>query len=448
MSVISGELSPSGTGQAGTIKPETIVAVVQPSAGYSAPHRGAVRAFLQPTKRGVKRIELERGSSMLPRVFNMLWCEALNARKQYPISHFAMIHDDIAADMSLDLGWLDILLDELERTGADVISAVVPIKDEKGVTSTAIETDDPWWVRRLAMHEVFQLPETFSASDVPWNKDGRPLLLNTGLWLCKFDPAWVEKIEFHFYNRIVRMPDGEFMSQDQPEDWDVSRQFHALGLKCVATRKVPLVHGLPHWHNKSAWGTWPTDLAYLQSRRVLNAPTGPYAFPEEVPGWLSPAEGAALSRLAAGKAVLEIGSYCGRSTICLAQTAESVYAVDTFDGRATTSPRDTLAELCGNLITYGVMEKVTICRGSSDMTVPNIETAFDLAFIDGDHTREAVLRDAEMARAKLKEGGVLVFHDYGRPGDEGVTAAVDTLLKGGAELIDCCETVAVVRLAA
>ena len=37
-----------------------------------------------------------------------------------------------------------------------------------------------------------------------------------------------------------------------------------------------------------------------------------------VRGWLTQAEGDKLARLAEGKKVLEIGSYCGRSTIAMA----------------------------------------------------------------------------------------------------------------------------------
>ncbi len=428
------------------------VAIMQPSYARSVPSKHSARAFYRPTLRGIDRIELEQGTSMLPRCFNLLLADALNYKGERPITHLAMLHDDIAPDA----GWLDILLDELERTGADIISAVSPIKNEKGLTSTAIDVGDPWIVRRLTMHEVYQLPETFEAKDIRWNVGGKPLLVNTGCWLAKFDRAFWEAFAdeergngqsgFRFITKLHRMPDGVWASLDQPEDWQWSREAHALGQKVVATRKVLLDHEHPQWNNRSGWGQWPTDLAYLEWQRnlkTLNEGKGDFLFPADVAGWLSEEEGQALAKLAADKDVLEIGSYCGRSTICLAQAAKSVCAVDPFDGRATTAPRDTLAEFVGNLVTYGVMPKVTTYKGQSDMVVPDIRTTFDLAFIDGNHTQDAVRRDAEMARGKLNPGGLLAFHDYGRPGDEGVTAAVDSIIRDGASLLDVADTIAV-----
>ena len=431
------------------------VALMQPSAGYGAPYKKAVKAFLRPSA-SVDRVEFEQGTTSTPRTFNLLLCDALNAKMDRPFTAVAMIHDDVAPDGF----WLDTLLAELERTGAFMVSAVVPIRSNHGLVSTAVDMGDPWLVRRLTMHEVFKLPETFSAEDVLWNKHGGALLANTGCWVARFDREFWEAFAdgsrsadgqsgFRFINRIVRHPDGQFASQDIAEDWHLSREMHALGRKVLVTR-IPLEHGHPNYHTRSPWGAWPTDLGYLQYRRALSGEplVDGWRFPEDVRGWLSEAEGAALSSLAAGKMVLEIGSYCGRSTICLAQKAECVHAVDTFDGRATTEPRETLAEMIDNLVRYGVMERVTVYRGESREAVPQIETRVDLAFIDGNHSYQSVLQDARLAMAKLVPGGLLSFHDYNRPGDEGVTAAVNALIAGGAELLDVAESVAVLKPAA
>jgi hypothetical protein len=53
-----------------------------------------------------------------------------------------------------------------------------------------------------------------------------------------------------------------------------------------------------------------------------------WKFPTDVRGWLTPKEGETLAQLAEGKLVLEIGSYHGLSTICMAQTAKMVHAID------------------------------------------------------------------------------------------------------------------------
>src|SRR5689334_17640784 len=73
--------------------------------------------------------------TLLPTNCNRMLCSALNARKY---DWFAMLHDDIEPPPF----WVDILIDEAERYGADVVSAVVPIKDDSGATSTAIAKPD------------------------------------------------------------------------------------------------------------------------------------------------------------------------------------------------------------------------------------------------------------------------------------------------------------------
>lgn len=148
--------------------------------------------------------------------------------------------------------------------------------------------------------------------------------------------------------------------------------------------------------------------------------------------------------------VLEIGSFCGLSTICMAQTAARVYAADTFDGRATPLPGDTLEEFWGNVSRHGLTHRVTVCRGES--AAVEIPEPVDLAFIDGDHDYQAVLADLAVARRHLKPGGLVAFHDYRTSPDEagrwnpGVTRAVDCLLNADGALIERAGSVAVVSL--
>ncbi len=40
------------------------------------------------------------------------------------------------------------------------------------------------------------------------------------------------------------------------------------------------------------------------------------------------------------------------------------------------------------------------------------DRSLDLVFIDGEHTREAVMADARAWRPKVRSGGYLCFHDY------------------------------------
>jgi len=228
------------------------------SAGFRC--AGSARAFFRPGT--VDRLELEVSTSLAIRAFNILWSQALNARSEHAITHAAMLHDDVVPDD----GWLDVLLEEMERTGADMVSAVVPIKSGHGLTSTAVDADGaPWIVKRLTMAEVCNLPETFGLEDVGY---GSQLLLNTGLWVCRFTEEWVEQVAFKDHARIVKLPNGEYQSQDISEDWCWSRQLNDLGLKLMATRKVGLHHERQEFHNRSPWGAWATDEAYAAHRAI------------------------------------------------------------------------------------------------------------------------------------------------------------------------------------
>lgn len=161
-------------------------------------------------------------------------------------------------------------------------------------------------------------------------------------------------------------------------------------------------------------------------------------------GWLSAAEGQALAALAAGQTVLEIGSYCGRSTICLAQTARVVYALDWHQGDPGSGYRRTLTEFLDNIRRAGVENRIVPLVGRVEQLAGVLGTDWaDLAFVDGAHDYASAVRDARLALSCLKPGGTLALHDYGC--DEGVNQAVRELLAGGLELIAHVGTVAVLR---
>src|SRR5215471_7104271 len=60
--------------------------------------------------------------------YSSLLCICLN--NPTPFDYFAMLHSDIEPQP----GWLDILYEEMQAMEADVISAVVPIKNDQGTT--------------------------------------------------------------------------------------------------------------------------------------------------------------------------------------------------------------------------------------------------------------------------------------------------------------------------
>lgn len=165
-----------------------------------------------------------------------------------------------------------------------------------------------------------------------------------------------------------------------------------------------------------------------------------FVFPEGVDGWLSRGEGATLADAARGKIVLEIGSYCGLSTICMAQTAAKVISVDTHDGRGTPDQRNTLLEFMGNLKKHSVSNNVEVFVGTSTEFAKKevgIGQKYEFIFIDGSHDPESVREDIRVALALLKDGGLIAFHDYkdNVDSDYGVAQEVNKLLDAGAVMV-------------
>lgn len=239
-----------------------------PMYGY-AMQPGTARAAYQQASAERNVVVADWSGSLLGQTFNGLWCTALNQRGRFDIRYFAMLHSDIEPEAY----WIDKLIAELVTHDADVVSAVIPIKDDRGLTSTAVENPaDPWHVeRRLTMREVEQLPTTFGIADLGY-ADGRALLVNTGCWVCRFDSPWVEEVCFSIRDRIERSPNGTFRAAVQPEDWRFSRWLNERGLKAMATRAVKAHHvGIYRFPNHDrVWG-WETDQDCEAIRNERNA---------------------------------------------------------------------------------------------------------------------------------------------------------------------------------
>lgn len=421
---------------------------------YSGPTMQAARAFYRASALLDVKLSYQQ-ASLINSNCNAMWAWALNAAyRGRRIDYFALLH----ADVQPQDWWLDLLVAELERTGLDVLSVAVPIKDHKGLTSTALGDPDltKFWRChcRISMRELYDLPETFTAADC--GHPDRPLLINTGCFVCRFDLAWARQVWFASNDRIVFDEARDcFQPEAEPEDWHFARRLHGLGLKVGVTRAVRLSHrGETDWANDQAWGDLDFDREYLDVQSIVAPePPGGWRFPWDVEGWLSEEEGRYLANLAADKRVLEVGSYCGKSTICLAQGALSVHAVDTFDGRATPRQGPTLNRFRANLERHGVRQRVREFVGPASEVIPRLPgRGYDLVFIDGAHDLESVRHDAILAAGVLKSDGLLAFHDYREaPGqhdgrwDPGVTQTVNELVAAGGELINQVGTVAVVR---
>jgi len=141
-----------------------------------------------------------------------------------------------------------------------------------------------------------------------------------------------------------------------------------------------------------------------------------------VGGWLTDREAALLYTLArrcsGAGAIVEIGSWKGRSTICLAKgtrvgSQTPVYAIDPHTGMGGPYGANTWTfdEFKANIAAAGVEEAVIPLVQTSQDAVQEFEQPVELLFIDGGHDYDSVRRDFELWFPKVMDGGVIAFHD-------------------------------------
>lgn len=139
-------------------------------------------------------------------------------------------------------------------------------------------------------------------------------------------------------------------------------------------------------------------------------------------------EVARLRELAKGKRVLEIGGGHGYSTGAMAEVAEHVTSVDPHEDEMPNS-WDTINE---HLRERGVEDRVTLVRKPSSEALPALHESgerFDLVFVDGNHSEDAVRHDFSWGLDLLRPGGHLACHDYGNFDCPGVYSALKEVPK-------------------
>jgi MMP 1-O-methyltransferase len=165
---------------------------------------------------------------------------------------------------------------------------------------------------------------------------------------------------------------------------------------------------------------------------------------EAARGFMPPAEGLALYRTAAGYArlgpVLEVGTYCGKSTIYLAcavrQAGQVVVTVDHHHGSEENQPGweyhdaslvdlatgrlDTLPFFRSTLTGLGLDDDVIAIVGRSADVARLWQAPLGMLFIDGGHTEAAAQADYEGWAPRVAPGGALAIHDvFPDPADGG-----------------------------
>jgi MMP 1-O-methyltransferase len=164
-------------------------------------------------------------------------------------------------------------------------------------------------------------------------------------------------------------------------------------------------------------------------------------------GFMPPDEGDALHDAAVAAAdevpglpFLEVGSYCGRSTVWLGAAARAtntvVYAVDHHRGSeenqagwehhdpTVVDPRinkmDTLPIFRSTIHNAGLENEVFAIVGQSPAVAAHWKTPLAFLFIDGGHGVEPARLDYELWTPHVEMGGTLAIHDvFPDPADGG-----------------------------
>ena len=164
---------------------------------------------------------------------------------------------------------------------------------------------------------------------------------------------------------------------------------------------------------------------------------------DEVKGFLDVAEGAALYAAAEEMApqglCVEIGSYCGKSTILLGTACQkaggTLLAIDHHRGSEENQPGEeyfdpelddgaggmsSLLEFRANIRRAGLEDVVVpaLARSQVAARLPLAAPAF--VFIDGGHSMPAALADYQNWGVRVMQGGLLAIHDvFPNPADGG-----------------------------
>ena len=132
-----------------------------------------------------------------------------------------------------------------------------------------------------------------------------------------------------------------------------------------------------------------------------------------VPGWLTDEEGEALYELARrcdGRGVIvEIGSWKGKSTICLGLGSRAGRGVRLFAVDPHADYR--FGDFKTNIERAGVAELVTPIASLSQAAADTFDEPIALLFVDGSHEEALVREDFDKWVPKVVDGGWVAFHD-------------------------------------
>jgi predicted O-methyltransferase YrrM len=180
------------------------------------------------------------------------------------------------------------------------------------------------------------------------------------------------------------------------------------------------------------------------SHTDASAPDRLFALAEQVQGFMPDDEGRALYdaalRYLDGGVGVEIGTYCGKSTLLLGAAAQQtdgvLYTIDHHHGSeehqagweyhdaslvdAVTGLFDTLPTFRRTLDAAGLDDHVVTIVGKSPIVARGWRSPLQFLFIDGGHSEAAATEDFDGWAKWVNIGGALVIHDvFPDPADGG-----------------------------
>lgn len=192
-----------------------------------------------------------------------------------------------------------------------------------------------------------------------------------------------------------------------------------------------------------------------------------------IKGFLDPEEGRALYERARSVArvgpCLEIGSYCGKSTVYLGtacrETGNTLFAIDHHRGSEEHQVGEAYHDAAlydearKQMDTFGVFRQTMALAELETTVVPIVapskvagrhwQTQLGLVFIDGGHSAAAAHEDYETWAPLVHNGGLLLIHDVfpdpadgGRPPFEIYERA---LAEGAFEQVDMVKSLAILQ---
>jgi predicted O-methyltransferase YrrM len=172
---------------------------------------------------------------------------------------------------------------------------------------------------------------------------------------------------------------------------------------------------------------------------------------ECIEGWLWNSEPIALIHLPVlvdhvPGAIVEIGSFKGKSTVALglgskhlSSRKRPIHAIDPFASDFYLYKGNYFQQFWNNVTQAELAGYVFPILKLSTQAYSDCPSNIALLFIDGNHDYEMVKHDIAHYADRVVHGGLIAFHDYGKPDCPGVTKAVDELMRHNPDYEHVCD---------